>query len=122
MSVITRFHHASLLVEDLATARAFYEGVLALQPSPSRPPMKFDGIWYDIGAQQIHLLVLPNPDAGIERPEHGGRDRHIALCVGDFEDLIARLDNAGITYSLSHSGRRALFCRDPDGNTLELIG
>ncbi len=31
---------------------------------------------------QIHLMELPNPDptAPEQRPEHGGRDRHI--CVG----------------------------------------
>lgn len=122
MPIVTRFHHASLLVADLAAARAFYEGILELQPSPTRPPMNFDGIWYDIGEQQIHLLVLPNPEAGLSRPEHGGRDRHIALGVDDWEELIARLEKAGIPYTLSRSGRRALFCRDPDDNTLELIG
>lgn len=120
--LITRFHHASLLVSDLARARPFYEGVLGLQPSPSRPPMAFDGIWYDIGEQQIHLLVLPSPEFGLERPEHGGRDRHVALNVSDLDELILRLKQAGMRYTLSHSGRPALFCRDPDGNTFELIG
>jgi glyoxylase I family protein len=32
-----------------------------------------------------------------------------------------RLNQAGVTYTLSQSGRRALFCRDPDGNALEFI-
>ena len=121
MPLVTRFHHTSLLVSDLDAARAFYEGILGLQPSPSRPPMAFDGIWYDIGEQQIHLLALPNPDAGNERPEHGGRDRHTALCVSDLEELIARLERAGMPYTMSRSGRPALFCRDPDDNTFELI-
>jgi glyoxylase I family protein len=35
--------------------------------------------------------------------------------------LKSRLDAAGLTYSLSQSGRRALFVRDPDGNALELV-
>lgn len=122
MSLLTRFHHASLLVSDLDAARAFYEGILDLQPSPARPAMSFDGIWYQLGEQQIHLLALPNPEAGLERPQHGGRDRHLALCVRDWEELIARLEKAGIAYTLSQSGRRALFCRDADGNAFELIG
>ena len=122
MSLVTRFHHASLIVSDLDAARAFYEGILGLQVSPLRPPMDFDGIWYEIGEQQIHLLVQPNPDAGVQRPEHGGRDRHIALCVNDLDELAGRLERAGITYTRSRSGRRALFCRDPEGNALELIG
>lgn len=122
MSIIKRLHHASLLVSDLAASRAFYEGVLDLQPSNLRPPMAFDGVWYEIGEQQIHLLALPSPEAGLERPKHGGRDRHTALIVNDFDELIARLDKADVPYTFSQSGRRALFCRDPDGNALELMG
>jgi glyoxylase I family protein len=52
---------------------------------------------------------------------HGGRDRHLAALVSDLDAVAARLDGAGIGYTLSRSGRRALFVRDPDANTLELI-
>jgi glyoxylase I family protein len=121
--MITGILHATFLTTDLAKARAFYEGVLGLQPNPSRPKMSYDGVWYDVAPnQQIHLMLLPNPEAGLQRPVHGGRDRHVALAVSDIAKLIARLDQAGIAYTLSQSGRRALFCRDPDGNALEFIG
>lgn len=83
--------------------------------------MRFDGVWYQVGAAQIHLLHLPNPDPVAGRPEHGGHDRHTALGVADWEAMRARLDAAGISYTLSLSGRHALFVRDPDGNALELI-
>jgi len=119
--MITNFLHASLLVSNLATARDFYEGVLRLTPSSQRPAMTFDGVWYEIGAQQIHLLVLPNPDLVSGRPEHGGRDRHIALAVDDFEQIQYALDLAGVPYTMSRTGRPALFCRDPDGNAVELV-
>ncbi len=84
--------------------------------------MSFDGVWYDLGEQQIHLLVVPNPDALAIRPAHGGRDRHTALTVNDFDELKSRLEKAGIPFTLSQSGRRALFCRDPDGNAFEFMG
>jgi glyoxylase I family protein len=74
-----------------------------------------------VGDQQIHLLELPNPDPVAGRPEHGGRDRHVAMRVSGLDDVKARLDAAGLAYTLSRSGRRAVFCRDPDGNALELI-
>jgi catechol 2,3-dioxygenase-like lactoylglutathione lyase family enzyme len=35
--------------------------------------------------------------------------------------LKRRLDAAGVTYTSSQSGRAALFCRDPDANTLEFV-
>jgi catechol 2,3-dioxygenase-like lactoylglutathione lyase family enzyme len=122
MSLIKRLHHASLIVSNLQTARAFYEGILELRPSSLRPPLPFDGVWYEIGEQQIHLLELPNPDAGRKAPAHGGRDRHTALMVNDLDELMKRLDKAGIPYTHSQSGRRALFCRDPEGNALEFMG
>ena len=120
--MLTAILHASFLSSDLARSRAFYEGVLGLRPNPSRPQMSYDGIWYDVAPnQQIHLLLLPDPEAGLQRPAHGGRDRHVALAVSDLAKLIERLEQAGIAYTLSSSGRRALFCRDPDGNALEFI-
>jgi glyoxylase I family protein len=119
--MITQLLHASLLVEDLARARAFYEEVLGLVPSARRPAMSFEGVWYDIGACQIHLLRVPNPEKGLIRPEHGGRDRHVAFAVESVDSLAQQLDNAGIAYTRSQSGRTALFCRDPDDNALEFV-
>jgi catechol 2,3-dioxygenase-like lactoylglutathione lyase family enzyme len=113
--------HAGLIVSDLDRARDFYENVLGLVPSPSRPSFDFNGMWYDIGAAQIHLMVMPDPDAASVRPEHGGRDRHIALAVDDLAAVKAALEAAGVPYTPSRSGRAALFCRDPDRNALEFV-
>jgi glyoxylase I family protein len=41
--------------------------------------------------------------------------------VTDIDAAITALDKADIDYTLSRSGRRALFCRDPDGNAIELV-
>jgi glyoxylase I family protein len=121
MADIVSLLHASILVADLARARAFYESVLGLVPSADRPDMSFPGVWYDVGQGQIHLINLPNPDPMEGRPAHGGRDRHTALGVAGWEAFRAKLDEAGVPYTLSRSGRRALFVRDPDGNALELV-
>lgn len=121
MSLIVSIHHVTLLVADLPRARDFYETMLGLEINPARPIMSFEGVWYDIGAAQIHLMRLPNPDAGVERPAHGGRDRHVAFLINDIVELQARLTQADIPFTLSQSGRRALFCRDPDDNALEFI-
>jgi glyoxylase I family protein len=114
-------HHASLLVADTARALRFYRDVLGL-PVLERPDLPFPGAWLGAGAQQIHLLELPNPDPVTDRPDHGGRDRHVAFEVSGLGAIRARLDRAGVDYTLSRSGRAALFVRDPDGNALELIG
>jgi glyoxylase I family protein len=120
--MITGILHTTFLTTDLTQSRAFYEGVLGLQLNLDRPTMNYDGVWYDVAdKQQIHLMLLPNPEAGLERPAHGGRDRHVALAVSNIAKLIMRLDQAEVVYTLSQSGRRAVFCRDPDGNALEFI-
>ena len=122
MSDLVALLHAGLLVGDLARAKRFYESVLGLEPSPARPELPYPGEWYDLpGGQQLHLMNLPNPDAHAIRPQHGGRDRHIALGVRDLTSLKTRLESAGVACSVSKSGRAALFCRDPDGNTLEFV-
>jgi glyoxylase I family protein len=115
-------HHISLLVQDLEKSLAFYHEVLEMPVADDRPDLPFAGAWLNVGqGQQIHLLVLPSPDAGVERPRHGGRDRHAALCVTDLTQLRQKLDATGIDYTLSRSGRAALFCRDPDDNALEFL-
>ncbi|WP_310446909.1 VOC family protein [Thiobacillus sp.] len=114
--------HAGLLVSDLARAKTFYESVLGLTRYPNRPDLPYPGEWYELaGGQQLHLMQLANPDAASIRPEHGGRDRHIALAVKSMDALKSRLDSAGVKYTASKSGRVALFCRDPDANTLEFV-
>ncbi|MGZ5008087.1 MAG: VOC family protein [Methylobacter sp.] len=113
-------HHASLVVSDTEKSLAFYCGVLGM-PQTDRPDLGFPGAWLQLGAQQIHLLELENPDPVTGRPEHGGRDRHVALSVPDLEPVREELDKNGIAYTLSKSGRKALFCRDPDGNALEIL-
>ena len=57
----------------------------------------------------------------IGRPDHGGRDRHIALTVNDLEGIKNRLEAKGHAYTMSKSGRRALFTRDLDMNAFEFI-
>ena len=117
---IYSLNHASLIVADLDISLKFYREILGLQ-QVDRPDLGFPGAWFQLGDQQIHLLELENPDPITGRPEHGGRDRHVALNAISLTPLQDILNKAGIVYTMSKSGRRALFCRDPDGNAIEII-
>lgn len=122
MIKITSILHASLLVADTARSLAFYCDVIGLGLDPARPDLGYPGAWLSVGpGQQLHLLELPNPDPVDGRPEHGGRDRHVAFGVTSVAALAEQLSRAGIRYTMSRSGRAALFCRDPDGNALEFV-
>jgi glyoxylase I family protein len=121
MPLCADIHHASLIVADTERSLRFYRDLLGLALDPQRPDLGYPGAWLQVGGRQIHLLELPNPDPTEGRPDHGGRDRHLALRVADLAPLVSRLAAAGIPYTTSRSGRSALFCRDPDGNALEFV-
>jgi glyoxylase I family protein len=117
---IFSLNHASFIVANLDISLVFYCNILGLQ-QVDRPDLGFPGAWFQLGSQQIHLLELENPDPVTGRPEHGGRDRHVALNALSLTPIQDALKKAGIVYTMSISGRRALFCRDSDGNTVEVI-
>ena len=121
MPLITDFHHVSVIVSDLETSLAFYRDLLELELDSSRPDLSYPGSWLTIGHYQIHLMELANPYAKSTLPEHGGRDRHFALATHDIDSIIQKLEQSNIQYTLSKSGRKALFCRDPDNNVLEFV-
>jgi len=121
MATINEIVHASLLVADTARSLLFYRNVLGLELDPQRPALGFPGAWLQVGRQQIHLLELPSPDPVSNHSSHGGRDRHVAFSVDELDVLTASLEAAGVEFTRSRSGRRAVFCRDPDGNALEFI-
>lgn len=74
--------------------------MLGLTPLPDRLALPYAGEWYALNEhQQLHLIQLPNPDAASMRPDHGGRDRHIALAVTQLAPLKARLGAAGVAFT-----------------------
>jgi catechol 2,3-dioxygenase-like lactoylglutathione lyase family enzyme len=119
--MIKSIAHTSFLVKDLDESLHFYTELLGLHVNKTRPEFAYGGAWLDIAdsGQQIHLMLLPNPDSDTIRPEHGGRDKHVALMVENVDALANKLESAGVNVSRSKSGRPAFFCRDPDGNALE---
>lgn len=118
--------HVALNVSDLAVAEQFYGQVLGL-PRVDRN-LKFPGVWYQIGAFQVHLIPVAATPAEGEAGEiaplwdqaRWGRNRHLAFAVLDLAQAHQQLIDAGCPVQLSASGRAALFTQDPDGNLIEL--
>ncbi|KAH9622770.1 hypothetical protein KSS87_008355 [Heliosperma pusillum] len=118
---VVGMHHVGILCENLERSLEFYQNLLGLEINEARPHDKlpYRGAWLWVGSEMIHLMELPNPDPLTGRPEHGGRDRHACIAIKDVSNLKEILDKAGIPYTLSRSGRPAIFTRDPDANALE---
>jgi glyoxylase I family protein len=121
MTTVQAVAHVGILVAEVERALIFYRDVLGLTVDDTRPDLGYPGAWLWVGRQQIHLMELSNPGPMQARSSHGGRDRHLALAVTELATIRHALERANVSYTLSRSGRRALFCRDPDGNALEFI-
>lgn len=120
--VIRGIDHVSVLVRDTRRALEFYRDILGLEVDSTRPELPYAGAFLKLDdGRQIHLIELTNPDPIEGRPAHGGRDRHTALHVSRIDHVVGRLEAAEIPFTLSSSGRQALFCRDYDGNALEFV-
>lgn len=121
MSRVLGLDHVSILVKDAEASLEFYQSLLDLKML-ERPNLGFPGYWLDLSqGQSLHLMQLENPNFDVERPEHGGRDFHFALRVDDVEVFQKRLEEQGVSYTASRSGRKALFVRDVDDNAFELF-
>jgi glyoxylase I family protein len=118
---IRSINHVSLLVADTRRSLEFYHVLLGLPVDASRPELDYPGAWLQVGAGQIHLLELLESGQSHQSRKHGGRGHHLAMDVASLDEVVQALESAGIEYTRSRSGRKALFCRDPDGNALELV-
>lgn len=114
-------HHASVLVRDLEHARVFFEEILGLRVNTDRPAKSFNGLWYDVGSQQIHLIVSDTFDLPDDPSTYPGARRHVALLVSELALIESRLKAHALPCFPSSSGRPVVFCRDFDGNAFELI-
>ena len=117
MIKIRGFAHSALRVTDADRATAFYENVLGLKQTGTRPNFKFGGAWLAVGNNQIHLISAEKRE-GVINP----MGPHVALDVEDFEETKRTLKEKGIEFleAPSNMGGRQLWILDPDGNTVEL--
>jgi glyoxylase I family protein len=106
-----KLHHTSIRVTDFERSRAFYEGLLGMQPVP-RPDLGFPGGWYGLGGGQLHLI-----QSGKMRPTIDPTDPHFAIEVEDFEGTKETLREEGVEFF--ELGPQ-LWILDPDGNVVEL--
>ncbi len=117
----TAFHHVAIIVSDLAKAKQVYGDILGLEQD-IRPDLNFDGLFYSLGnGQQLHVMLLDNPDTKSIKPVHGGRYHHFALSVSHLDTIKSKLEQNDIPYTQSKSGRAAIFFYDFDGNAIELV-
>lgn len=113
--------HVSLPIvpRGQAAARHFYGALLGLSEKPVPHTLPRHLVWFDIGSQEIHLLVEDN--AADVNPQSR---RHPCLEVDDVSALRASLAAAGWSTEdedFPLPGRRRFFARDPFDNLIEFV-
>jgi predicted enzyme related to lactoylglutathione lyase len=100
-------------VTDVARARQFYEGILALEKS--RDAMEGKWIEYDLGGGTLTL----GPSDDDWKPSSTGTG--YALEVEDFDQAVAELRHAGVEFVEGPAETAVCYTaiiQDPDGNRL----
>lgn len=121
MIEVVNIHHVSLSVTDLQKAKHFYGTMLGFQEL-ERPNFDFPGAWYQVGNQQLHLIVHSDSSTLRMDQEINSRDGHFAIRVKDYYETLKQLKELGIKVSEkpnSKSGFAQIFCMDPDLNLIE---
>lgn len=116
--VIASLDHISLTmpVGSEPAARAFFTGVLGLaEIDKPEDGNRLDGCWFDLGAQQLHLLI----DEGFTPATRG----HPAFTVTDLDAARSALRAVSLPISefKPSDGRERFFSTDPFGNRLEFL-
>ena len=119
---IQRIHHVSLAVTDIEKAKSFYQDILCLEEI-ERPQFGFPGAWYQIGNQQLHLIVHPEAKTLRQTNELSSKEGHFAFRVKSYKETLRWLKEKGVEIyenPTSKSGFAQIFVADPDGNLIEL--
>jgi catechol 2,3-dioxygenase-like lactoylglutathione lyase family enzyme len=112
---VTQIDHVSVIITNVERSRRFYRDLLGLKEIARPRTFDFVVVWFDLGNQQLHLLLKDEPDTI--------SPRHFALRVTDA--VAAR------AYFAAHSvptmettpipSADRFFIHDPDGNRIEII-
>ena len=105
-------HHVNLMFDDIDAAREFYGKTLGFEEL-ERPDFGFPGLWFQMGAHQLHMQPGAAPDSF----------QHFALEVDDLPAVLEELAANGLEVAASPTvdgaGLQAFF-KDPTGNVIEL--
>jgi catechol 2,3-dioxygenase-like lactoylglutathione lyase family enzyme len=120
-----RLDHLAVHVSDMDRAVHFYTTILGLVEVAN--PMGAGFVTWLALDERVTLHLVPGGGAP---PPSRTIQTHMALAVGDFDETIARLTDAGATFgelprrpgkiSTRPDGVRQAFVRDPDGYWIEI--
>jgi glyoxylase I family protein len=120
-------HHAALICSDVERTIQFYQGLLGfplVELVENRDYKGSSHFFFDLGNSTL-LGFFDFPGLGLQPGvESIGSVQHIAISVprDRWEQLRAKLDDAGVTYMGPDQGIvESMYFKDPDGIQIELL-
>jgi catechol 2,3-dioxygenase-like lactoylglutathione lyase family enzyme len=112
---IAQIDHVSVLITDVERSRRFYRDLLGLKEIAKPRTFRFVALWFELGNQQLHLLLKDRPDTR--------SPRHFALRVQEVQAARSYFHDRGIPVEETTliPGCDRFFVYDPDGNRIEII-
>ena len=109
-------HHVAIGVNDLDAAASFYGEVLELEPA-DRPDVPAPGLWYRIGAQELHIGTRTDLEVGMGHFA-------IAIAAPEYESYVEAVRQRGAKVvrepRKGPDGLMRTFVEDPSGNRIEI--
>jgi glyoxylase I family protein len=120
-------HHAALICSDVEQTIGFYQGLLGfplVELTENRDYPGSSHFFFDLGNSTL-LGFFDFPGLGLEPGQESiGAVQHIAISCerSRWEELQARLDEAGVPYAGPDIGiPESMYFKDPDGIQIELL-
>ena len=100
MAKIKKINHVAVVVEDINSSLAFWEGALGIKVGKVEdvPVQKAKVAFLPVGDGKVELVQPTDPESGIGKLliERGGGMHHLCLEVDDITGMLAQLKEKGV--------------------------
>lgn len=101
MSVIKRFDHVSIGVQDIDRAKSLFIDILGAEPLTDEGNSEAEGFqWttFKLGGKKMELVTASSSESGVGRyiEKYGEGYHHISIAVEDLRKAIAYFESNGI--------------------------
>lgn len=100
MAKVKKLNHVAIVVEDIQSSLAFWEGALGikLDKVENVPAQKAKVAFLPVGEGKVELVQPTDPESGTGKflNERGGGMHHLCLEVDDIAGMLAQLKEKGV--------------------------